>query len=148
MQTSCALLPESSPNTGPPYPWCSSLPFCVLLPILVIIFLEYVWIKLYSFPDEFRLRPYTKALILPYFSWKCFAWSNLRIGFAFFTDASHCFRNLISLKGTIKLKWQWNKLIPTLLLCWLSKQSTFLADIFPSLCVRFHLFVMKTDFLV
>lgn len=75
-----------------------------------------------------------------------FALEHLRIGFAFFTDASHYFRNLIPLKRTIKLKWHWNKLILTPLLYCLSKQSTFLTDIFPSLSVRVHLFVIKSDF--
>lgn len=77
-----------------------------------------------------------------------FALEHLRIGFAFFTDASHYFRNLILLKRTIKLKWHWNKVVFTLLLYQLSKQSTFLRDIFPSLYVRVHLFVIKSDFAV
>lgn len=120
---------------------------CVPLPILVIFswiwltrtfqFSQWVWIgTLYNSTN-------TSLLLL-----EMFCLEHLRIGFAFFTDVSHYFRNLIPLKETIKLKWHWNKLIPTLTLCWLSKQSTFLADVFPSLCIRFHRFVIKIDFSV
>lgn len=125
------------------------LMFLVLLYVALLIsvsFIEYGWLEQFSrwvWCGTLYNGTKTSLLLL-----EMFALEHLRIGFSFFTDASHYFRNLIPLKRTIKLKWHWNKLILTLLLYWLSKQSTIFADIFPSLYIRFHLFDIKPDFLV
>lgn len=123
------------------------LMFLVLLYIALLFsisFLEYGFLE--QFSRWVWCGTSNNGTIISLLLLEMFALEHLRIGFAFFTDASHYFRNLIPLKRTIKLKWHWNKLILTLLLYWLSKQSTFFTGIFPSLYIRFHLFIIKSDF--
>lgn len=151
IQTSYALLSESSASTGSPFPWCSLLHFCVPLPILVI----FSWIRLtrtLQFSRWVQSRTLCNGNSTSLLVLEMFCLEHLRIRFAFFTDASHYFRNLIPLKGTIRLKLHWNKLIPTLSLCWLSKQYiscthlSFIMYQIPSFCHKNRLLSLTVLF--
>ena len=77
--SSVRILSQVQALHSPDVPCCPSVD---LFPFW-LFFLECGWLEFYSFPDEFGLGPYTKALILPYFSWKCFAWSILGLDLPF-----------------------------------------------------------------